>query len=665
VVFRGTTVDGARIVLVDRVPATSTDGFRTWTAVLQLPEGTHDITAVAYDARGGTARASVQVTVAGTFGVTGAAMAFVGVRRSPTPPPDRFLLKIRGDHARWRIDGPVWVRLSAYSGNGPATVTVSAIAFGTEYGVSTGQVTVTDDDSGEVRQFPVSLELRAARVVVAPASLDFTVNNVTPASARSATVLVTDETNGTAPSESVPWTVESISAPWLSVTPSSGGTSPPTRLTVSVDPAVLQTMAWGNYSATIFITWQNAQEAGRAFLYVTVGNGLRLPVVDFAAPYVGIAGRPGPLTLRGKNFQNLGSSVTVRVGDVDVPVVPEADTQVRIQYPAMPAGRYPVGIRSSSDLQFTNAELVVVPPSSFARWTIPAPGARERLIWDGERQVLYGVNRATQSLERYRLSGGAWVADAPFALPGLQDADLTPDGRALVAVTGQAIFEIDLRSGWASRVRYTSAANECSLHPARVTMGNDGRALVLSTGNACASDGLYDTASHDLGLFGSKNAVGVAGGADGSRLYTLPAAASRPVEIFDVLTRTWLSGRVSPYPVTRMSVSGDASRVILDGTEVCDHLLRTLGSLGPPGFITLASRDSTRAFTYQDGGGQAQLTIYDLTASTGPFPAIRAIPLGIPTTPSSMDETYSAAATPDDSTVFISRDGFIEVVPVN
>lgn len=122
-------------------------------------------------------------------------------------------------------------------------------------------------------------------------------------------------------------------------------------------------------------------------------------------------------------------------------VVPDSDTQLRVSYPALPAGRYPVHIQNAAGFDTRSADLVIVPPSGFAYAAISAPSIRRKIVYDAERRTLYGVNEQGQEIEFYTYTSGAWVTGSRYVLPQLTDLDLLPDGHSLVVLTQNAVDE--------------------------------------------------------------------------------------------------------------------------------------------------------------------------------------------------------------------------------
>src|SRR5262249_49952434 len=129
----------------------------------------------------------------------------------------------------------------------------------------------------------------------------------------------------------------------------------------------------GKYAATVTLTYQNADSANQTAT-VTVQLDYKPAYVTFVAPYLGRAGQPASLIVRGVNFSTNGATLTVAIGGTEISsLVPSGDTQVRVDYPALAAGRYPVSVKNSAGIIATDAELVVLTPPALAYQAITAP----------------------------------------------------------------------------------------------------------------------------------------------------------------------------------------------------------------------------------------------------------------------------------------------------
>ena len=395
--------------------------------------------------------------------------------------------------------------------------------------------------------------------------------------------------------------------------------------------------------------------------------------VQFAAPYIGIAGRAGTLHIRGHSFAALGGPITLGIGDLRIgPVLPDNDTLVTVSYPALPAGRYPIRITDPPTIESTGVELVVVAPPAFTYQAIPAPGRRSRLVYDAERLAIYAVNPTDQDIEHFVYGNGTWSAHAPHVIPALTDIALAPNGRSLIALRRDSVNEISLLDGQFTPVPHTGNPDPfCGGFFDKLAPADNGKFFVVFNLTDCS--GITPSYQYDMLSFRLQEitelyngTVGASG--DGSRIYACTNGLFPPeaVQIFDSLSGTSSTSDVE-LNLDAITVSGDASRVILEDTLVYDRSLMLTGNLPPHG-VALASRDSTRAFLYVEDAAGARLEIYDLDGPLLPgalYPLLTTVMLADSANGSgSGHPPVVMASSPDDAVVFISGDARLLVVPL-
>lgn len=468
-------------------------------------------------------------------------------------------------------------------------------------------------------------------------------------------------------------TVAAVSAPSWLATSSSDPAASPAAFAVSVNSTSFA--AGTSLSGDLVLRTTRGSLQQSAVVLVSY-NVVAPPEMRFVAPYVGVAGRSGTVLLRGRGFQ-LDRPITVSVGALAIgPLTPDSDTQITLSYPALPEGRYPVRVSDPNGIAPLNAELVVVTPPPFTYQAIDAPDHRSRLVYDAERQVMYGVNRPLQQLDRFAYADGAWSALAPHIIPQLTDIAMTPNGRSLIVLDQDAISEASLTGDPFVLVRRAMIPDPlCGAFFDQAIPANNGKIFVVIHLTDCSATGLpdallYDVLDHSMGGGASEFHEGLAGGsADGSRIYIgdfgLPHAFE--VMIFDALSNT-ISASVIDLDLTAITVSGNASRVILQNRFVYSRALTLTGNLPPRG-VVLASRDSSRAFIYVEDTAGQRLEVYNLNGplqSGALYPLLNTIALPDsansgpgPHLPVTMTNSL------DDGTVFISGYGKLLVVPVD
>jgi len=406
------------------------------------------------------------------------------------------------------------------------------------------------------------------------------------------------------------------------------------------------------------------------------------PEVQFVAPYLGIAGRGGTLRVRGRGFQIPDTPVIVRIGDIEIgPVAPDGDTQVTLSYPPLPEGRYPVTISDPPGFAPTGPELVVVTPPSFTYQAIDAPSSRQRIIYDAERQAIYALNVRDEQIEHFVHAGGRWSARAPHAVPQIRDIVMVPNGRSLIVLDPDAINEISLTDGSFALVRRADNPFFNAFF-STAAAANNGKIFVVPAESCCPhffeETLLYDIRDHSLvgGRCTITNGGRAESSEDGSRIYLSDNGidGGNPVQIFDSLSNT-THPSTAALDLFGVSISRDASRVILSGADVFDGPPRANvydRSLTLTGYLPLhsflASRDATRAFVYVEDTQGARLEVYDLNGPLQPgglYPLLRTVMLPDPANGGGQDSGATMTGSLDDSTVFISGSRKLLVVPVN
>lgn len=304
--------------------------------------------------------------------------------------------------------------------------------------------------------------------------------------------------------------------------------------------------------------------------------------------------------------------------------------------------------------------------------TIDAPSTRDRLIYDAARQTIYAVNRIDQQIERFVFASGQWSAADPVVIPLLTDATLTPDGQTLVVLEHDSISDVALASGFSLVQRATNPDPFCGGFFDHAAAGSNGKVFIVFDLGECSgfsTSYTYDVTSHALNTVTSLFDGIVGASADGTRIYAGSNGISPPegVTIYNAQSSTITTSAID-VNLTSISVSGDASKVILQDASVYSRSLTLLGNL-PPGGVALASRDSSKAFIYRDDPPGPRLTVYDLNGQLqagAMFPLLHTILL--PDSPNAINGAagpVSMTSNPDDSSVFISGDRRVLVVPVN
>lgn len=314
-----------------------------------------------------------------------------------------------------------------------------------------------------------------------------------------------------------------------------------------------------------------------------------------------------------------------------------------------------------------------IPSPGAAYQVIEAASLRDRLVFDAARQAIYAVNTLDQEIERFTFANGQWAAINPVVIPELTDIAITPNGQTLIVLDSEHVSDVALASGtFTPMQRATLTDTFCGAFFDKIAAGSNNKAFIVVNYSGCSgfsSSRIYDTASYTVTTSTSLYNGTAAASADGTRIYAGSNGVSPAddVVIYNPQSNTVSSTSVR-FNLFAVSVSGDASHVILQNTSVYSRSLTLLGNLAPNG-IALASRDSSRAFVYRDDAPGPRLDVYDLNGALQPgalFPVLRTIRL--PHSPNTTNGGFNAVtmtSNADDSLVFISGNRRLLVVPVN
>jgi len=456
---------------------------------------------------------------------------------------------------------------------------------------------------------------------------------------------------------------------WLGVAPGSSGTLPQT-ITVSVSSLP----AAGLHSATITFT------AGAATKVVPVSLTVNDPRVNFVSPYVAATGVGGNVIIRGFGFASAGLQVDFG-GTAAASASFVSDTEIHASYPALAAGSYPVNVANGGPALATRAQLVVNAPSLPAASLVRTnnPSGVGNLIYDAERQAVYLMDGDNNRIERYRVSGGMWLADS--LVTGASGINpriaLSPDGTELLKTSGGTMSRINpvtfsAMSG-IDAMPFLGVGGNLNL----IAFGNDGGAIGSSFAPAPAS-GItlyrYDMLTQRFASVSTQTDMTnrlIVASADGDTL-VLPTfeplipALAKPVFTYDSSGGSLTQTAVTTTSTGHASLSRDGSRIILTTAEssatqvttVYNGSLAALGNLPADlrGFVI--SPDGATAYAYFSGSGTIRK--FDLTSPSGG--GFTEVGVG---TPVDSPGTFFSSMTisPDGGTLFIAGNQRMIVMP--
>jgi hypothetical protein len=303
---------------------------------------------------------------------------------------------------------------------------------------------------------------------------------------------------------------------------------------------------------------------------------------------------------------------------------------------------------------------------------IDAPSQRDHLMFDAARQAIYAVNRRDQEIERFAFAGGQWSAIDPVVIPDLTDIALTPDGETLIVLDRTHVNDIALADGFTPVQRATLTDTFCGNFFSRAAAGSNNKVFIVNDLEQCsgfANSTIYDAASHAVSTSRSLINGSAVASADGTRIYLGSNGLFPPdnMAIYTPQSNTFSTSAVA-VNLTALSVSGDASRVIVQNTAVYSRSLTLLGNL-PPGGPAQVSRDASRAYVYLDNAPGPRIAVYDLNGALQPgavFPLLRTVRLpDSPNANNGFGTPVAMTTSTDDTRLFVSGDRRVLVVPVN
>jgi hypothetical protein len=577
-------------------------------------------------------------------------------------------------------DAP-WLTLGRARGTAPSQLPFAVNASGLEVGVHVANVEVRSD--GRTAKATVTLSVTAPELTTSVDELAFTVDAATTRAQLSRSLVVSDEIGGKDPKRAASWKVQSIDAPWLvptDVVPASGRTSPPAAVAVTLDPARIEALANGDLAGTLTLSYLT--EDGQAHTTtVKLSLHLSLPRVQWVAPYVVYAGQEPEVIVRGTGFDGAaGRSVVFGETAATKPTM-VSDTELRVTCPVLAPGEVTVQIPNALGLPAARSRLVVRAAGALPAAALEVVGRKWRLVFDDERQVLYGVDIDRASLARVALRGNTWAVLPPFPVEKLQDAALSTDGRSLVMATdGAGIFELDLTDTNASPRRVIADGSLFS----SLAFTNHGVAIVTTSAHGSGNTPVfsYDVlskrlspltiAGHDYGLYAAR---AYASG-DGRRVLLSQNGLSPPPGLVEFDAAVDATSETPIHRnILRVALNRDASRMIVDGV-VYDQSYNPLGKLGDDlhELRVLLSPDGQRAYAsrYEERDGTAKpadYVVYDLKSppdTANVYPLLSTIALS-PLLKESPDNYYSPLMTlsGDGLTMFIWGGTAVQIVPLS
>jgi hypothetical protein len=475
---------------------------------------------------------------------------------------------------------------------------------------------------------PVSV---AVTYTLAPSVLTFSPDNplFTISGASTATPQVLQRTITTADTGApLNWTASS-SVPWLTVT-SSGASGQ--NAVVTLVPSALAPVRNGSHQVGLTFTY-NGPFVVNQTRELTVDLSLRLPSIEYVMPHVAYLNEEKELVLRGSGFDQPGGAAVTFDGTAAATVEAVSDTELRVTPPSSAvagASRPLLGIVNALGIDRT-AEIVVRAKPAYGNQQLDDGGITLptgwRVVYDAERDFVFGPVVGSASLPvigdsvlKFALdpTGVAAPTFSSREYPGLNDVELSADGRTLYVVTTTELHFVD-------PVSMNDIKAPAPLPfvgpPGRLAVINDGRILmpqlhrfyVPSTNQFELVDEQISDGLMEVSADGSRVALQAVGNSGSARLCTFDASTNE----FRCMTEDLGSQVVS---------LDRAGTRIAGGSQVFNADLTSYGAAPEASFSRLSpAGDRLYSLSFSP---TTQVRVFDTSAPGNPFPELP--PIDVP-----------------------------------
>jgi hypothetical protein len=472
----------------------------------------------------------------------------------------------------------------------------------------------------------------AVTYTLVPSVLSFAPDNplFTISGASTATPQVLQRTIATADTGApLNWTASS-SVPWLTVT-SSGASGQ--NAVITLVPSGLAPVRNGTHRVGLTFTY-NGPFVVNQTRELTVDLSLRLPSIEHVMPHVAYLNEDKELVLRGSGFDQPGGAAVTFDGTAAATLEVVSDTELRVTPPAAAVAsvsRPRLRIANALGIART-AEIVVRRKPAYGNQQLDAAGITLptgwRVVYDAERDFVFGPVVGSASLPaagdnvlKFALDPTG-VAAPTFSFkefPGLNDIELSADGRTLYVVTATELHFVD-------PVSMNDIEPPVPLpfvgSAGRMAVINDGRILLphlrrfyvplmseFEMVDAQISDGLMEVSAD-----GSRVALQSGGSSGSARLCTFDASTNE----FQCMTEELGSHVVS---------LDRAGTLITGGARVFKADLTPYGAAPEQAFFSRLSPAGDRLYSLSFSP-TTQVLVFDTSTPGDPFPELP--PIDVP-----------------------------------
>jgi hypothetical protein len=541
-------------------------------------------------------------------------------------------------------------------------------------------VTVATVPTRDAIQLQVDLNVTGG--LIAPSATTFRVSSDTTAAQLQRTKAI-QATGGTP----LQWTA-STTADWLTLTRTQGTTGVD-DLAFTLDSADVD--SWNNFSDhTAQIRIAGAPHITPVIFNLTVEK--RMAEVTGLGPYLLITDQPNELIVRGRGFSNLSSPSTrlTIAGTAGTSAQLVNDTELVVTVPSIDVGSRVVSVTNALGFTMPTKSVRAIESVDFAYASVPTTEVARPLLYDTERQVLYGLDFWNENTYVFQFDGtsGTWN---PTTVPMTRGAiGLRPEGGTVLRFVQpnsgpRRLEELDpitlaLRTSTDLPVQFAQGLPTDS----GLLTGNDSRAWLtefLWLRNYNLDTGVVETVEHgNVSNFDSTRFIM---SRNGEHMVAAPFADLVPNRMFHYMNSAdtvWHESGFNVYFDKELKINDDGSRVLVDSNIVLNEELQQLGVMNLPGgagfkAAALPSPIGRRAYvlTVNDtGAGSPTVYVYDTSSET---PGTASLPLLgsftfadfpslCPSAVSCGPGWVQSAISPDGRTLFFSGQQKFVVVPI-